>query len=96
MAVLKLRAIDLDYCSRILQQRLGGGFHDASFSGAGGPEEQKVSDRPADRLEQEDLRFFAAIAAAYDELAAAEPERIVVIDAGQAPEAVLADALAAL
>ena len=56
----------------------------------------RISDRPADRLEQEDLRFFAAIAQAYDELAAAEPERIVVIDAGQSPEAVLADALAAL
>ena len=40
--------------------------------------------------------FFAAVAAAYDELAAAEPDRIAVIDASQPPEAVLADALAAL
>ena len=56
----------------------------------------RISDRPADRLEQEDLRFFAAIAAAYDELAAAEPERFAVIDASQPPDAVLADALAAL
>ena len=33
---------------------------------------------------------------AYDELAAAEPERFAVIDAAQPPGAVLADALAAL
>jgi dTMP kinase len=56
----------------------------------------RIAGRPADRLEQEDAAFFAAIAEAYDALAAAEPERIAVIDAGQAPEAVLSDALAAL
>ena len=57
---------------------------------------ERISGREADRLEREDADFFAAIAAAYDALAAAEPGRIVVIDAGQSPEAVLADALAAL
>ena len=56
----------------------------------------RIAHRPADRLEQEDLAFFAAIAAAYDALAAAEPERIAVIDASQSPEDVLSDALAAL
>ena len=56
----------------------------------------RISDRPADRLEQEDGAFFAAIARAYDELAAAEPERFAVIDASQPPDRVLADALAAL
>ena len=56
----------------------------------------RISNRPADRLEQEDGAFFAATARAYDELAAAEPERIAVIDASQPPERVLADALAAL
>jgi dTMP kinase len=56
----------------------------------------RISDRTADRLEREDAGFFAAIAAAYDALAAAEPERIVVIDAGQPPGAVLSAALAAL
>jgi dTMP kinase len=56
----------------------------------------RISDRPADRLEREDGGFFAAVAAAYDELAAADPDRIAVIDASQPPEAVLADALAAL
>jgi dTMP kinase len=50
----------------------------------------------ADRLEREALAFFAAIAAAYDDLAAAEPDRFAVVDAGGEPSAVLADALAAL
>ena len=62
------------------------------------PEEgrARIAGRAADRLEREDAAFFAAIAAAYDALAAGEPDRIAVIDAGQSPEAVLADALAAL
>ena len=50
----------------------------------------------ADRLEREELAFFDAIAAAYDALAAAEPERFAVIDATQDPGAVLADCVAAL
>jgi dTMP kinase len=50
----------------------------------------------ADRLEREALPFFVAIAEAYDALAAAEPERISVIDATPSPEAVLAASLAAL
>jgi dTMP kinase len=56
----------------------------------------RIADRPADRLEQEDVAFFAAIAAAYDALAAAEPERFAIIDAAQSPEAVLAAALQSL
>ena len=56
----------------------------------------RISDRAADRLEREDGPFFAAVAQAYDALAAAEPDRIAVIDASQPPDAVLADALAAL
>ena len=49
-----------------------------------------------DRLEREPDTFFARIAAAYDELAAREPERITVLDASLPPERVLADALSAL
>jgi dTMP kinase len=56
----------------------------------------RIADRPADRLEQEGVAFFAAIAAAYDALAAAEPDRFAIIDAAQSPESVLAAALAAL
>jgi dTMP kinase len=49
-----------------------------------------------DRLEQEGDAFFAAIDAAYEELAQLEPDRIRVIDAEQAPEQVLRDALESL
>jgi len=49
-----------------------------------------------DRLEREAEELFFKIAAAYEELARAEPQRIVVIDAAQEPERVLADALAAI
>jgi dTMP kinase len=49
-----------------------------------------------DRIERESERFFAAIAAAYDDLARAEPARIRPIDAAQAPGDVLRDALAAI
>jgi len=57
---------------------------------------QRGREREPDRLERENEDFFAAIARAYEELARAEPERIRVIDASQAPEQVLRDALAAL
>ncbi len=49
-----------------------------------------------DRLEREDDAFFARIAAAYEQIAAAEPQRVRVLDASQPRERVLADALAAL
>jgi dTMP kinase len=49
-----------------------------------------------DRLEEEDDAFRDRVAAGYLELAAADPHRIRTIDAGQDPEQVLADALAAL
>jgi dTMP kinase len=49
-----------------------------------------------DRLEREDAGFFERVAASYDRLAAGEPDRIRVLDASRSPEAVLADALAAL
>ncbi len=52
-------------------------------------------ERP-DRLEREHDDFFEEVARAYDELAAAEPQRFRVLDASAAPERVLADALAAL
>jgi dTMP kinase len=53
--------------------------------------EQRAPER--DRLEREDAAFFSAIALAYDELARSEPQRIRRIDASQAPERVLADAV---
>lgn len=49
-----------------------------------------------DRLEAEGETFFAAIAAAYDAFAAADPARWIVLDATRAPHELLAEALAAL
>jgi len=49
-----------------------------------------------DRLEREGDEFFARIRDAYLELAAAEPERIRVLDASLAPAIVVAQAVAAL
>lgn len=49
-----------------------------------------------DRLEREHDDFFAKIAAAYDELATSEPQRIRTLDASADAPAVLAQALTAL
>ncbi|MDX6686240.1 MAG: dTMP kinase [Baekduia sp.] len=49
-----------------------------------------------DRLEQAGEAFFAAVVAGYDALAAAEPERIVVLDGAEPPADVLAAALMAM
>jgi dTMP kinase len=63
---------------------------------AGGRARSRSRGEAVDRLEREADDFFARIADAYDELAAAEPERFRTIDAEQPPAAVLADALAAV
>ncbi len=57
---------------------------------------QSIRASAPDRLEREDEDFFERIAAAYDELARSEPERLRVIDADQPPTRVLADALLAI
>jgi dTMP kinase len=57
---------------------------------------QAGRDEAPDRLEQEYDEFFEQIAAAYEALARAEPERVRVIDAEQPPREVLRDALSAL
>jgi dTMP kinase len=59
---------------------------------AGRARQEGRDDRP-DRLEREDATFFAAIADAYDALAAEHPERFAVIDAAAPPDDVLAAAL---
>ena len=57
---------------------------------------RRIAGREADRLEQAGGEFFARVAQTYDELAAAEPDRFVVLDATQPPDTVLAAALKAL
>ena len=57
---------------------------------------QQGRDDAPDRLEREEDAFFATIAAAYDALAARDPQRIRVLDAGQSEESLLRGALEAL
>jgi dTMP kinase len=51
---------------------------------------------PSDRLEGEGERFFAAVSAAYEQLAHADPQRIRQIDAELSPARVLELALASI
>ncbi len=61
-----------------------------------GRERQDDRGEAPDRLEREHDGFFAAIAAAYDALAAAEPQRIRALDASADAPTVAAEALTAL
>jgi dTMP kinase len=61
-----------------------------------GRKRQDTRGEEQDRLEREGDGFFADIAAAYDALAQAEPDRIKVLDATRPPGEVLQQALAAL
>ena len=94
------RALGVDAIAAINELATGGLRPDRTLllriSPADGRARQQGRALAPDRLEQEGEEFFAAIAAAYDELARAEPRRIRPIDATQAPAQVLADALAAL
>jgi dTMP kinase len=62
---------------------------------AGRARQQERALQP-DRLERESERFFETVAAAYDQLASAEPLRIRTLDASQPADQVLDAALAAL
>jgi dTMP kinase len=66
------------------------------ISPAAGRARQTARAQAPDRLEGEGADFFSLVACAYEELAAAEPQRIVVLDASLPRERVLADALDAL
>jgi dTMP kinase len=61
-----------------------------------GRSRQDTRGEEQDRLEREAEAFFAAIARSYDDLAAAEPDRIRVLDATRPPAEVLQQALDAL
>jgi dTMP kinase len=53
-------------------------------------------DDPFDRLERESDDFFARIAAAYEDLARSEPDRVRLLDATDPPQRLLEAALAQL
>jgi dTMP kinase len=67
-----------------------------SIEPAAGRARRGGRDARPDRLEAEPDEFFATIATAYLELAAAEPARVRALDADAPPERVLAAALAAV
>jgi dTMP kinase len=56
----------------------------------------RIAGREADRLEASGLAFFERVAQTYDELAAREPDRFKVLDATQAPDELLKEALEAI
>ncbi len=66
------------------------------ISPATGRGRQQTRGAEPDRLEREDEAFFQAIAAAYEQLAQTEPQRIRTIDGEQAATRVLAQALSEL
>jgi dTMP kinase len=69
---------------------------DAETARARASERGDAAGEAPDRLEREGQEFFMRIREAYLSLASAEPERVRVLDASVAPEAVLDQALAEL
>jgi dTMP kinase len=94
------RALGIDAVREINTFATGGLTPDRTLLLRLPPEQGRARSRDRDtrpdRLEREADEFFARIAAAYDELAAAESTRIAVIDASREPAQVLADAQAAI
>ncbi len=67
-----------------------------ALDASAGRARSQARDAPPDRLERQPDDFFVRVAAAYLELARSDPSRVRTIDASRPPEAVLADALAAI
>jgi dTMP kinase len=92
LGVAEIRAINLFATGSLVPQRT----LLLRIDPAVGRARQQLRALAPDRLELESLRFFATIAAAYDELAGAEPNRIRLIDAERPAPEVLRDALVAI
>jgi len=94
------RDLGLDAVRGVNQFATGGLLPDRTLllrlDPAAGRARQAEREAPPDRLERSPDEFFAAVAAAYEELAREEPARVRAIDASQAPDAVLQDAVRAL
>jgi dTMP kinase len=59
-------------------------------------ERRETTGQEADRLEREKLDFFEAVRSEFLKLAAAEPNRFLVVDAEQTPEEIFEKILAKL
>lgn len=94
------RALGLEQVSAINEFATAGLRPDRTLllqiSPAGGRARQRDRALAQDRLEGEDEGFFEEIAAAYEEIARAEPERVRVIDASRSALEVLNASLAAV
>ena len=93
------RGLGTDAVSAINRMATGGRQPDRTLLLRCDPEvgrARQVGRGAADRMERSSPEFFADVAAAYDRLAEAEPERIRVLDAQRPIDHVLAAALAAL
>jgi len=94
------RGLGVDHVRDLNQFATGGLEPDRTLllriSPAAGRARQQGRTLEPDRIERESESFFATVAAAYDELASAEPRRIRTIDASQPAERVLAAALDAV
>jgi dTMP kinase len=90
------RDIGVDQVAAINRLATGGVRPDLTILLRVAPEIAAARMAGDDRMEGSGRRFFEKVATAYDDLAAAEPERFLVIDAGAPPHEVLSQALSAL
>jgi dTMP kinase len=74
------RGLGLDEVRRICDSRTGGLQPDLTILLRIDPGDARLGSGGTDRFESEGLDFAAAVAEAYDEIAAADPERVKVID----------------
>jgi dTMP kinase len=92
------RALGLEQVSAINEFATAGLRPDRTLllriSPAAGRARQRDRALAQDRLEGEDEGFFEEIAAAYEEIARAEPERVRVIDASRSAQEVLSASVA--
>lgn len=94
------RGLDRDSVRRINAFAIGPALPDLTFlldldAATGHARAVAASGNQHDRMESQPLAFFEAVRRGYLELAAAEPDRIAVIDAGQGIEEVTAAILGA-
>jgi len=84
------RGLDLDWLKAVGQGATGGLKPNKTFLLDLPPEVGLARFEGRDRLEKEPLEFHRRVRAGYLELAKAEPERFIVVDATQSPEQVQA------
>jgi dTMP kinase len=96
------RGLDPGLVARLNEAAVAGCMPDRTvllrigLADAAGRAEDRGGPRASDRFEREDEEFHARIAAAFDEIAAADPERVAVVDGDGTVEEVHARVVEAL